>query len=191
MTDSRPLIAVFGSSTMRSGDAGWVLAYELGRELARAGAAVMTGGYSGAMEACSQGAHDAGGHVIGVTVELFERRGAVNRWVRERVHTERLYERLEHLVERASGFVVLPGSIGTLTELFLAWTLVSVRGRAHAPIVLLGGHWGPFLDALHHPDMVLPHLFPFVELATDPADAARRALAPVAAGAETAPPSAT
>src|SRR5258708_591601 len=90
----RPLVAVFGSSAIGPQDAAWALAYDLGRELARAGAAVMTGGYHGAMEACSQGAHEAGGHVVGVTVELFERRGAVNRWVRERVHTDRLTERL-------------------------------------------------------------------------------------------------
>src|SRR5690349_2498348 len=102
---ARPLIAVFGSSTVKPQDPGWTLASDLGRELALAGADVMTGGYNGAMGACSQGAHEAGGHVIGVTVELFERRGPANRWVRERVHTRNLYERLEYLVERAAGFV--------------------------------------------------------------------------------------
>ena len=189
LTSSRPLIAVFGSSTARPGDAAWTLAHDLGRELALAGADVMTGGYNGVMEACSQGAHEAGGHVIGVTVELFEKRGPVNRWVKQRVHTEHLYERLQHLVERAAGFVVLPGSIGTLTELFLAWTLVSVNGRARAPIVLLGGHWPAFIDALHEPDMVTPSLFQYVETTAVPRDAARRALAGV--GREHAAPAST
>jgi uncharacterized protein (TIGR00730 family) len=175
MSSPRPCIAVFGSSTARPGEPAWELALDLGRELARAGADVMTGGYGGLMEACSQGAHEAGGHVVGVTVELFEARGPVNRWVHERVHTDRLTARLEHLVERAHGYVVLPGSIGTLTELFLVWTLVSVRGRAHAPIVLLGEHWPAFLEALRQPDLVVPHLFPYVEHASDAADAARRA----------------
>ncbi len=177
MNSSRPCIAVFGSSTVRPGEPAWELGLALGRELARAGADVMTGGYGGLMEACSQGAHEAGGHVVGVTVELFEQRGPVNRWVHERVHTHRLTERLEHLVGRATGYVVLPGSIGTLTELFLVWTLVSVRGRAHAPIVLLGEHWPAFLDSLRQPDLVVPHLFEHVEHASDAADAARRACA--------------
>src|SRR5947208_12982648 len=128
MSSGSPLIAVFGSSTVKPSDPAWALAVDLGRELARAGATVMTGGYSGAMEACSQGAREAGGHVIGVTVELFEKRGPANRWVIERVHTPNLYDRLQYLVTNASGFVVLPGSIGTLTELFLAWTLLSVEG---------------------------------------------------------------
>ena len=69
-------------------------ARELGAELARRGVATMTGGYGGAMAAASRGAHEAGGHVIGVTVDLFERRGPVNPWVRERVHTPDLFERL-------------------------------------------------------------------------------------------------
>src|SRR5512147_1308874 len=122
-----PRIAVYGSSTAREGDAAWRIAHALGGELARAGAAVMTGGYGGIMEACSQGAHDAGGHVVGVTVDLFEQRGPVNRFVRERVHTPDLYERLRYLVHHADGFVTVPGSIGTLTELFLTWTMLSVK----------------------------------------------------------------
>ena len=186
MTPTRPLIAVFGSSTVKEGDAAYRLAYDLGRALAGAGADVMTGGYDGTMAACSRGAKEAGGHVIGVTVELFEKRGPVNPWVIERVHTPHLYERLQFLVERAAGFVALPGSIGTLTEIFLAWTLLSVEGRARAPLVLLGEHYRGFLEALRQPDLVLPHLFQYVEIADDPADAARRALArtPSVAGAQ-------
>lgn len=179
----RPLIAVFGSSTVKPGSAAYELAHALGGEIARAGADVMTGGYHGTMEAVSRGAHEVGGHVVGVTVELFEKRGPVNAFVKERVHTGDLYERLRHLLDRATGFVVLPGSIGTLNELFLTWTLVSVRGRERAPIVLLGDHWGAFLDALRGPDQVPAHLFEYVELATDPDDAARRVLRPAGVSA--------
>ena len=176
MSTERPLIAVFGSSTVRPGDPAYELAQALGRELALAGADVMTGGYSGTMEACSRGAHEAGGHVIGVTVDLFEPRGPANRWVKERVHTATLYERLAYLVDKATGFIAVPGSLGTLTEIFLTWTLLSVDGRPRAPLVLLGDHWRAFLDAIDRPDMVLPHLFEHVETTSDPMDAALRAL---------------
>jgi len=176
-----PRIAVYGSSTVREADPTYTLALELGRELARAGATVMTGGYGGTMEACSRGASEAGGHVVGVTVELFEARGPANRWVRERVHTPDLFERLRYLVSHADGFVVVPGSIGTLTELFLTWTLLSTAGRPPAPLVLLGEHWESYLHAHRHPDVVLPHLFEHVQVATTPADAARLALAAVPA----------
>lgn len=176
----RPLIAVYGSSTIREGDAAYALAHDLGAALARAGADVMTGGYGGAMEACSRGCLDAGGHVVGVTVELFEPRGPANAWVRERVHTPDLYERLRHIVERADGFVAVPGSIGTLTEVFLTWTLLSVQGRRPASLVLLGEHWDDYLKAHQHPDIVRPGLFSFVRTARIPAEAARLALEGVA-----------
>ena len=180
---ARPLIAVYGSSTVRPGSPAYELAHALGREIARAGAGVMTGGYHGAMEACSRGAHELGGHVVGVTVELFEKRGPVNAFVKERVHTPDIYERLRHLLDRATGFIVLPGSIGTLNELFLAWTMVAVGGRPREPIVLLGDHWAGFVDSLRHPDMVVPGLFEFIEVTADPADAVRRVLARGAAPA--------
>ena len=177
---ARPIVAVFGSSTFRADDRPYQLAHDLGRELARAGATVMTGGYGGVMEACSRGANEAGGHVIGVTVELFEKRGPVNRWVTERVHTLDLYERLRTLMDRADSFVAVSGSIGTLTELFLAWTLLSVEARPAAPLVLLGDGWESALDALRHPELVVPRLFEHVKVARTAEDAARLALAGLA-----------
>ncbi len=167
----RPLVAVFGSSTIRPGSPAYAEALELGRRLAEAGADVITGGYGGAMEACSRGAREAGGHVVGVTVEIFERRGPVNRWVAERVHTPDLFERLKHIIGRADGFVAVSGSVGTLTEVLLTWTLLSVSARPQAPLVLLGRPWASWLEAHHHPDLVLPHLFTYVRTAETPAQA--------------------
>lgn len=181
MTSQRPLIAVYGSSTTREGQPAYDMALALGRHLAELGADVMTGGYSGVMEACSRGAHEAGASAVGVTVELFERRGPVNRWVTERVHTPNLYARLEHIVSRADGFVVAPGSIGTLTELYLTWTLVSVNGRPRAPIVLLGSRWPAVLEAHRGGDAVAEALYEFVACTDDPRDAAQRVVTAVAA----------
>ena len=79
-----PVVAVFGSSTLQELDPAYEAVRRLGAELAARKFAVMTGGYGGAMAAASRGAHEAGGHVIGVTVDLFEHRGGANPWVRER-----------------------------------------------------------------------------------------------------------
>ncbi len=179
-THRRPIVAVFGSSTVREPDAHWRHAHELGAALAQRGLATMTGGYGGAMAAASRGAHEAGGHVIGVTVDLFERRSPVNPWVHERVHTPDLFERLRHLVHAADGFVAVAGSIGTLSEVFLVWTMVSVAGRERAPIVLMGPQWRDWLETHRAPEFVPPHLHDFVEVADTPALAAER----VAAGIE-------
>ncbi len=185
MERSRPRIAVYGSSTVREDDPAYALARELGTELARAGAEVMTGGYGGIMEACSRGAAEAGGHVIGVTVELFEKRGPVNPWVKERVHTPDLFERLRVLVSRADGFIVVSGSLGTLTELFLTWTLLSVSARPRAPLVLLGERWKPWLEVHRDAAFIPPDLFRHVQLARDTAEAARLALAGSATSSRT------
>jgi uncharacterized protein (TIGR00730 family) len=172
----RPLVAVFGSSTIREPGPEYREAEELGRRLARAGADVVTGGYGGAMEACSRGAHEAGAHVVGVTVEIFESRGAVNRWVHERVHTGDLFERLRHIIGRADAFIAVSGSVGTLAEILLTWNLLMARARPPAPLVLLGAPWKGWLAAQREPGLVLPGLFEYVQLADTPEEAVRLAL---------------
>jgi uncharacterized protein (TIGR00730 family) len=179
-TQRRPIAAVFGSSTLREADPGWREAHRLGAALARQGLSTMTGGYGGAMAAVSRGANEAGGHVIGVTVDLFEARGPVNAWVHERVHTPDLFERLRHMVHAADGFVAVAGSIGTLTEVFLTWTLVSVDGRPRAPIVLMGTPWREWLDAHRGPAWVPERLHELVEVADTPERAAERLAAGIA-----------
>jgi len=184
----QPIVAVFGSSTVRDSEPAWLEARELGGALARRGLATMTGGYGGVMAAASRGAHEAGGHVIGVTVDLFERRGPVNPWVRERVHTPDLFERLRHLMHTADGFVGAAGSIGTLTEIFLAWTLVSVEGREAAPIVLMGPQWHDWLRAHRGPPFVPEPLHGYIEVAETPERAAEAVAAGIARARGVHPP---
>jgi len=100
--------------------------------------------------------------------------------VHERVHTPDLFERLRHLAHTADGFIAVAGSIGTLTELFLVWTMVSVEAREHAPIVLMGPQWHDWLASHRAPGFVPTHLHDFVEVADTPQLAAER----VAAGIE-------
>lgn len=176
---SLPVIAVFGSSTVREGSALYARSLELGRALAERGAVVMTGGYDGVMAAASRGAREAGGHVIGVTVEMFETRGPVNPWVVERVHTTDLFERLRTLVHRADGYAVPGGSVGTLTELFLAWTFASTSPRPQPPVMLCGHHWRAWLEAHRGPEFVPEGLFAHVRVAETPGEAAERLLADV------------
>ena len=118
--------------------------------------------------------------MIGVTVDLFEHRGPVNPWVRERVHTPDLFERLRHIVLAADGFVAVTGSIGTLTEIFLAWTLVSVEGREPAPIVLMGPQWRSWLALHRAPEFVPERLHALVQVADTPELAAEAVAAGIA-----------
>ncbi len=177
---SSPRIAVYGSSTVGEAEPGYRLALELGAALASRGATVVTGGYGGAMEAASRGAVEAGGRTVGVTVDLFEARGPVNRWVTERIHAPDLFDRLRHLVMSCDGHVVVEGSIGTLTELFLTWTLASVGALSAESVVLLGAAWPSYLEA--HRARIPERLFRHVRIAGTPDEAAELALAAARAG---------
>ena len=178
---NRPLVAVFGSGTLRESDPGYARALELGRALGRAGADVMTGGYGGVMEAASRGCKERGGRAWGVTVEMFRARGGANRWVDEVIHAPDLFDRLRHLIERPSGFIVLPGSLGTLAELFLTWNLLTAAGRRAAPLVLCGEDWEDELALLRSREWVAAELFTSIRTEHDPEAAVRIVLEGVAA----------
>jgi uncharacterized protein (TIGR00730 family) len=140
---ARPTIAVFGSSAPRPGDAAYEDARQIGRMLAEAGFNVATGGYSGTMSAVSQGASEGGGHVIGVTCDQIEqfRPLGPNEWIIEETRYGTLQERLLYLVERNAGMIVLPGGIGTLSEMALAWSFMQVGEIEQRPLCLLGSVW--------------------------------------------------
>ncbi|MCC7447333.1 MAG: LOG family protein [Anaerolineae bacterium] len=140
------VVGIYGSANMQPGDPDYIDAHRLGEQLARANYAVMTGGYSGAMAAASQGAAEANGHVIGVTVGLFRERGLVpNPFLHEEVHLPSLAERLNYLIVKPDAYVFLKGGAGTLSEMALAWSLLQVAEVPARPMVLVGPMWRDFV----------------------------------------------
>jgi uncharacterized protein (TIGR00730 family) len=140
-------VAVFGGSRVVEGSVGWNEAYQAGRALAQAGFVVWNGGYDGAMAAVSKGAFEAGGRVIGVVSDLFAHL-TPNSWLTERRNTASLYDRLRVLTEEVDAYLALRGSIGTLSEITLAWTLIYTGNVAPRPLVLLGDEYRQLLDAM-------------------------------------------
>lgn len=136
-------ITVFGGSQPKETDAAYAEAMELGRLLAQRGHTVLTGGYIGTMEAVSRGAHEAGGHVVGVTCEDIEkwRKVAANQWVKEERKVKTLMERLTGLIEGCDAALALPGGPGTLTEISLMWNLMVIQALHRRPLILIGDGW--------------------------------------------------
>ena len=169
------VITVFGSSAVREGEPAYAQALELGAAIARAGWVLCNGGYGGTMEATARGAKSEGGTTIGVTCRLF--RSQPNPYLDEQIVAANLSERIDMLVSRADGFVVLPGGTGTLAELAVTLEMVSKGfGRAR-PVVLLGPYWYPVVELA---DRERGRLRPLVHLAHSPHQAVehlRKALA--------------
>jgi len=139
------VIAVFGSGSAPADHPLLAQAERLGHLLAQAGFTVMCGGYDGTMEAVSRGANQAGGQVIGVTMDLFEHLEP-NLWVTKEQRVKDFFPRLKRLTS-ADGFVVLGGGIGTLTEATLTWSLLQTGQISARPFVFVGDSWRRLFDA--------------------------------------------
>lgn len=141
-----PAISVFGSARARPGEPGYEQAREVGRLLARSGFDVITGGGPGAMEAANRGAKEGGGHSVGLGIELPHEQG-MNEWVDLGIDFRYFFVRKVMFLKYSQGFVVVPGGMGTLDELFEALTLVQTGKVTAFPVVLLGREfWAPLVD---------------------------------------------
>jgi uncharacterized protein (TIGR00730 family) len=136
-------VTIFGGANPLPTDPAYAEAERLGRLLAQAGHAVLTGGYIGTMEAASKGAAEAGGHVIGVTCEEIERwRGVkANPWVKEEWRCQTLDERLVRLMDSCQAAIALPGGVGTLVEIVLLWNRMLIQATPARPLILVGQGW--------------------------------------------------
>jgi len=141
-------ITVFGGAQPKEGTPAYEEARELGSLLAQRGHAVLTGGYYGTMEAVSRGAHEAGGHVIGVTCSDIEdwRGSRANAFVKEERKKKTLLERLDALFQGCDAAIALPGGPGTLTEISLMWNLMIIESLPKKPLILIGQGWDVVFD---------------------------------------------
>jgi uncharacterized protein (TIGR00730 family) len=148
-----PAVSVFGSARSRPGQHDYDKAIEVGRKLADAGFAVITGGGPGAMEAANRGCSEAGGISVGLGIELpFE--AGLNEWVDIGINFRYFFARKTMFVKYARGFIALPGGFGTFDEIFEAVTLVQTQKVTSFPIVLLGrSYWHGLLTWMR--DVVL------------------------------------
>jgi uncharacterized protein (TIGR00730 family) len=141
-----PAITVFGSARTAVDSPVYALARTIGRRLAEAGFAVITGGGPGAMEAANLGCREGGGLSVGCNIELPHEQG-MNPYVDLGVEFRYFFARKVMFVKYADGFVILPGGIGTLDELFESLTLIQTGKVRHFPVVLVGReYWAGLLD---------------------------------------------
>jgi uncharacterized protein (TIGR00730 family) len=141
-----PAVSVFGSARMGPNHRYYRQARELGRMLAEAGYAVITGGGPGIMEAANRGCQEGGGLSIGCNIELPKEQG-LNPYVDLGIEFRYFFARKVMFVKYADAFVIFPGGYGTLDELFEALTLIQTEKVQDFPVVLVGTeYWGGMID---------------------------------------------
>lgn len=175
-----PGVTIFGSARVPEDAPVYEQAREVGRLLADAGFAVVTGGGPGVMAAANRGAQEAGGVSVGFNIELPEEQ-LPNPFLDIELTFRHFYARKTMLVKAAEGLVLFPGGFGTLDELFEVLVLVQTGKIGHFPVVMVGSeHWRPllaFLSRLIEDDLISPGDLDLLTVTDEPAEAVETILA--------------
>ncbi|OHV04224.1 TIGR00730 family Rossman fold protein [Mycobacterium talmoniae] len=116
------------------------LASQVGAAIADRGwTLVWGGGNVSAMGALAVAARDRGGRTVGVIPKALVHRELADVDADELIVTDTMRERKQVMEDRADAFLTLPGGIGTLEELFEAWT-AGYLGFHDKPVVMLDPH---------------------------------------------------
>jgi hypothetical protein len=135
---------------------------------------VYGGGGIGRMGETARAVLAAGGHVTGIIPEFLVNRERMLDGVQELIVTRNMHERKMAMFERATGFVALPGGLGTLEELaeILTWAQLKQHAR---PVILCnaGGFWDGLLRLIAHmrtEGFIRPEYEVKMDVAADAAD---------------------
>lgn len=146
--DLGPAVTVFGSARFGEGHPYYQLGVEVGRELAKAGFAVMTGGGPGIMEAANRGAYEANGVSVGCNI-ILPHEQKPNPYVNKSIDFHHFFVRKVMLVKYSCAYVVMPGGLGTMDELFETATLIQTHKMGPFPMVCLGAKfWREFQELM-------------------------------------------
>lgn len=123
------------------------IAYKTGQLLAQHGYTTVSGAGNGMMNETLKGAYEAGGHTIGVILELKGR--SASQYLAETFSYPALKPRQQKLMELSQGFLAVPGGIGTLYEVI---ELIAHK-RVHEidgsiPLILIGTYYAGLRDCL-------------------------------------------
>jgi len=143
-----PCISIFGSARTQEDDPVYQLTIDIAEAIAAAGYGIIIGGGPGIMEAANRGAQKAEGTSVGLNIELPYEQDSNPYIDRDKlINFQYFFVRKVMFVKYAQGFVVMPGGVGTLDELFEAYTLIQTNKVNKFPIILVGrSYWSGLID---------------------------------------------
>ena len=152
MSKIGPCVTIFGSARTKSNNRYYKLATKIGNELSLNGYGVITGGGPGIMEAGNKGAKIGGSSSVGLNIDLpFE--ASSNKYIDndKNINHDYFFVRKVMFVKYSQAFVVMPGGMGTLDELFEALTLIQTKKIDKFPIILVGSDfWKGLIHWIKH-----------------------------------------
>ena len=143
-----PCVSIFGSARTKPDNKYYKMSVEIAEKLVESGYGIITGGGPGIMEAGNKGAKQADGPSVGLNIELpFEQDGNPYIDRDKMINFKYFFTRKVMFVKYSQGFVVMPGGMGTMDELFEAITLIQTGKIGKFPIVLVGSsYWTGLMD---------------------------------------------
>ena len=123
---------------------------ELGKWAAENGHSIVFGGHdAGLMHAVSKAATEAGGEVIGVVPHKIMEMGRLSPYLDVHIPTENLTDRKDLMMLQSDAFIVLPGGIGTIDEIFTVAASATI-GYHQKPVILynMKGFWNQLIALL-------------------------------------------
>lgn len=143
-----PCISIFGSARTKESNPYYQDAVTLAEKLTKKGYGIITGGGPGIMEAGNKGAKKGKGPSVGLNIDLpFEQ--TPNQYIDndKSIDFNYFFVRKVMFVKYAQAFVIMPGGVGTLDELFETITLIQTEKIQKIPIILYGtDYWKGLLD---------------------------------------------
>lgn len=133
-----PTVVIWGSARTDPAAPCYLAARETATLLARRGYGILTGGGPGIMEAANLGAREGGTRSIGLPIRL-AREERPNAFLDVTLPFTAFGPRKAMFLHTAQAFVIFPGGMGTLDELFEALAAIQTQNLARRPIVLYGG----------------------------------------------------
>ncbi len=148
LSEIRNGVTIFGSARTAPGEPYYIKTEYLARRLAEKGFSIITGGGPGIMEAGNKGALDGGGISVGLNIKLpYEQKPNV--FANLPIDFKYFFIRKVMFIKYAVAYVILPGGLGTLDELFEALTLIQTRRIRRFPVILMGSeYWHGLLEWL-------------------------------------------
>ena len=145
----KPIVSVFGGGRVQKGSHHAQMVYAFAQLCVKNGYSVLTGGGPGVMEAANCGARDAAGkdakhRTLGVSVHGVDE-GFTNPCAQV-IKVRNFMVRKRLLMHYSVGFVIFPGGIGTVDELFDVLLLAKHHRIKRIPVILVDTeYWKPLV----------------------------------------------